>query len=99
MPATNIKELFSYRLNVLANLSSSVAALQNRRRFGLSRMGWRIVGLLACVAPMTLNRLALETHLDKASASRLVADLLSRRLIKRKNDENDGRGISLELSP
>ena len=98
MGVVNIKQLFSYRLNVLANMSSRVAALRNKRRFGLSMLDWRIVGLLASFAPMSLNRLALEANLDKSRASRVIADLISRGLIKRDTDERDGRGIKLELS-
>lgn len=98
MSVVTIKQLFSYRLNVLANMSSRVAALRNKRRFGLSILDWRIVGLLACFAPMSLNRLALEANLDKSRASRAIADLISRGLIKRNIDKNDARGIRLDLS-
>jgi len=94
----NIKRLMSYRLNALANVSSRIAALRNKRRFGLSMLDWRIVGLLASFAPMSLNKLALEANLDKSRVSRAIADLISRGLIKRSVDENDGRGISLQLS-
>jgi len=98
VPPVNIKQLLSYRLNVLANMSSRIAALRNKRRFGLSMLDWRIIGLLACFAPMSLNRLALEANLDKSRASRAISDLISRGLIKRNVDKNDARGIRLELS-
>ena len=61
-------------------------------------LDWRIVGLLASFAPMSLNKLAQEANLDKSRVSRAIADLISRGLIKRSVDKNDGRGISLQLS-
>ena len=98
MRQVNIKQLFTYRLNVLANMSSRIAALRNKREFGLSMLDWRMIALLASYAPLSLNRLAQEANLDKGRVSRAIADLIARGLIKRSVDEKDGRGIKLKLS-
>lgn len=95
---TNIKELFSYRLNRLAFLSSAIAETLNQRHFGLDKQTWRILGLLGAFQPMSLKGLAKEANLDKSRASKAVTALTQRGLVERRADENDGRGIQLSLS-
>jgi DNA-binding MarR family transcriptional regulator len=95
---TQLKALFSYRLNRLAFVSSRLAAAVNESRYEMGPRDWRIIALLAAEAPMSLNTLARESNIDKGQASRTVADLIERKLIKRSADEQDGRGISLDLT-
>ena len=97
-PAANLKELFSFRLNVLAHLSSKLAAHVNREDFGLDPREWRIVALLGAFAPLSLLTLAREVDIDKSQASRMVSELTERGLLKRNVDENDGRGVQLTLT-
>ncbi len=94
----NIKELFSYRLNRLAFLSSTLAESINQDLFGLDKQSWRFIGLLAAYAPMSLKTLAKEANIDKSRASKAVASLSERGLIQRKNSDSDGRSIQLSLS-
>lgn len=94
----NIKELFSYRLNRLAFLSSTLAESINQDLFGLDKQSWRFIGLLAAYAPMSLKTLAKEANIDKSRASKAVASLSERGLIQRKNSDRDGRSIQLSLS-
>jgi len=94
----NIKELFSYRLNRLAFLSSTLAESINQDLFGLDKQSWRFIGLLAAFAPMSLKTLAKEANIDKSRASKAVASLSERGLIRRKSSDSDGRSIQLSLS-
>lgn len=94
----NLKELFSYRLNRLAEVSSQIGARANLTRYELGSRDWRIIGLLGAFAPMSLNALAQEAGIDKSQASRSVSDLIARGYIKREVDAEDGRGVSLGLS-
>jgi len=48
--------------------------------------------------PMSLNELASYLNLEKSSVSRLVRKLLDDRLIKRSEDPDDCRKISLEVT-
>lgn len=96
---TNLKELFSFRLNVLAHLSSKIAALVNEQEFGLDSREWRIIGLLGAFSPFSLQTLAREVNVDKSQASRIVSGLIDRGLLQRGADENDGRGVQLSLTP
>ena len=94
----NLKELFSYRLNRLAHVSSRIASTVNESQFGLGPRDWRIIGLLGAFAPLSLNELAHEANLDKSQASRSVSDLIERGYVNRGTDATDGRGIQLSLT-
>ncbi len=94
----NIKDLFSYRLNRLAFLSSTLAESINQDLFDLDKQGWRFIGLLAAFQPMSLKTLAKEANIDKSRASKAVANLTERGLIRRRADDTDGRSIQLSLS-
>jgi DNA-binding MarR family transcriptional regulator len=96
---TNLKELFSFRLNMLAHMSSKIAALINEREFELDSREWRIIGLLGAFSPFSLQALAREVNVDKSQASRIVAGLIQRGILQRGADETDGRGVQLSLSP
>jgi DNA-binding MarR family transcriptional regulator len=96
---SNLKELFSFRLNVLAHMSSKIAALVNEREFEIDSREWRIIGLLGAFSPYSLQALAREVNVDKSQASRIVAGLIEREILQRGADENDGRGVQLSLTP
>lgn len=97
-PPANLKELFSFRLNVLAHRSSKIAALVNEQEFELDSREWRIIGLLGAFSPLSLQALAREVDVDKSQASRIVSGLIQRELLNRETDENDGRGVQLSLT-
>lgn len=97
-PPTNLKELFSFRLNRLAHMSSKIAALVNEQEFELDSREWRIIGLLGAFSPFSLQALAREVNVDKSQASRIVSSMIQRDLLQRGTDENDGRGVQLSLT-
>ncbi len=94
----NLKELFSFRLNLLAHRSSRIAALVNETEFNLDSREWRIIGLLGAFSPFSLQALAQEVNVDKSQASRIVSGLIERGIIQRGADESDGRGVQLSLT-
>jgi len=93
-----LKELFSYRLNRLAYVSSRIAAGLNESRYGVGPREWRIIALLGAAPDMSLNAVAREANIDKSQASRTVSELIERGLILRSADSQDGRGVSLDLT-
>jgi len=93
-----LKELFSYRLNRLAYVSSRIAAGLNESRYGVGPREWRILALLGAAPNMSLNALAREANIDKSQASRTVSDLIDRGLIERCADAQDARGVNLDLT-
>ena len=96
---TEIRDLLSYRLHVVANLLSRGAELRYRREFGVSLWEWRSVALLGgAEQPLSLNELARSAGIHKSQMSRVVSSLAKRGLVLRKADSADGRGVRLELS-
>jgi len=75
---TALKELFSYRLNRLAYVSSRIAAGLNESRYGVGPREWRIIALLGAAPDMSLNAVAREANIDKSQASRTVSELIER---------------------
>ena len=98
MSARHLKDLLTYRINWLANLSSNIASRQNAREFNLGPIDWRVIGLLAEFAPLSLQSLAKEVDVDKSQASRLVASLIERGWVQRNTSEEDARGVELSLT-
>ena len=96
---TEIRDLLSYRLHVVANLLSSGAELRYRREFGVSLWEWRTLALLGATAePLSLNDLAHSAGIHKSQMSRVVSGLARRRLVRRAADPVDGRGVHIALS-
>lgn len=97
---TEIRDLLSYRLHVVANLLSRGAELRYRREFGVSLWEWRTLALLgAASAPLSLGDLAHAAGIHKSQMSRVVSGLTERRLLRRAADPVDGRGVHIGLSP
>ncbi len=93
-----IRDLISYRLHVLANLSARWAEVRYQRRFGLKLLEWRAMALLGGYDPQSLNELAKGAGLDKSYASRTVAGLIARKLVSSTRDDRDARGKLFELT-
>ncbi len=97
-PSGGIRDLISYRLHVLANLSARWAEQRYQDRFGLRLLEWRALALLGGEAPLSLNELARGAGLEKSYASRTVAGLIERGLIASQADDRDGRGKQFTLT-
>ena len=76
---TEIRDLLSYRVHVVANLLSRGAELRYRREFGVSLWEWRTIALLgASDEPLSLGHLARAAGIDKSQMSRVVSGLAKR---------------------
>jgi len=95
---TPIEELISHRIITLANLLRRSASLRYRRMFGLALIEWRIIAVLGSTRPVSLNELARRLGLGKSQMSRGVAGLVRQRLISRRANARDNRGIALALT-
>ena len=96
---TEIRDLLSYRVHVVANLLSRGAELRYRREFGVSLWEWRTIALLgAADEALSLGHLARAAGIDKSQMSRVVSGLARRRLVLREAQPGDGRGVRLTLS-
>ena len=95
---TEIKDLISYQVHMVANLLSRGAELRYRREFGVSLWEWRTVALLGAAEPQSLGDLARAAGIDKSQMSRVVSGLTKRKLVMRATNDEDGRGVQLRLS-
>ena len=95
---TEIKDLISYQVHMVANLLSRGAELRYRREFGVSLWEWRTIALLgAADEPHSLGDLARAAGIDKSQMSRVVSGLTKRKLVMRAANDEDGRGVQLRL--
>lgn len=96
---TEIRDLLSYRVHMVANLLSRGAELRYRRQFGVSLWEWRTIALLgASEEALSLGHLARAAGIDKSQMSRVVSGLAKRRLVLREAHPGDGRGVHLTLT-
>jgi DNA-binding MarR family transcriptional regulator len=96
---TEIRDLLSYRVHMVANLLSRGAELRYRREFGVSLWEWRTIALLgAADEALSLGHLARAAGIDKSQMSRVVSGLAKRRLVLREAHPGDGRGVHLTLT-
>jgi DNA-binding MarR family transcriptional regulator len=96
---TEIRDLLSYRLHVVANLLSRGAELRYRREFGVSLWEWRTLALLGAVSEaLSLSHLAHAAGVHKSQMSRVVSGLARRGLVRRAADPADARGVRIALS-
>ena len=96
---TEIRDLLSFRVHMVANLLSRGAELRYRREFGVSLWEWRTIALLgASDAALSLGHLARSAGIDKSQMSRVVSGLAKRRLVLREAHPGDGRGVHLTLT-
>ncbi|MEO8136979.1 MAG: MarR family winged helix-turn-helix transcriptional regulator, partial [Betaproteobacteria bacterium] len=93
-----IKQLISYRLHVLANLSARWAEARYQSRFRLKLLEWRAMALLGGYAPQSLTEVARGAGLEKSYASRTVTGLIKRGLVTSAPDDRDGRGKRFALT-
>lgn len=91
-----IDHLLSYRMSRVANTMSRSAALRYRRDFDVTLAEWRTLALLGAKAPLTVNKLAKLSALDKGQMSRVISKLSERGLILR--EYGAGRTTQLTLT-
>ncbi len=97
IPAT-VDELLNYRLASLLANSGAMTTRLCEGRYGITRREWRLVALLADYGAMSPSVLAERAHLERARVSRLVTDLVGKKLVLRVHASSDRRRASLELT-
>lgn len=95
----DIRDLFSFQLQRLAGLSTRIAALSIRPKFGVTAREWRAIAVLSYLGEAPLQELARQSGLLKSQMSRTVSGLIDRGLIRRNANPEDGRSILLRLTP
>ncbi|TPN85616.1 MarR family transcriptional regulator [Mesorhizobium sp. CU2] len=97
--APDIRDLFSFELQRLAGLSTRIATLSIRPKYGLTAREWRALAVLRYLGTVPLQELAKHSGLLKSQMSRTVSGLIDRGYIQKAANPEDGRSILLRLSP
>lgn len=98
-PDADIRDLFSFELQRLAGLSTRIAALSIRPKYGVTAREWRALAVLKYLGKVPLQELAKHSGLLKSQMSRTVSALIDRGFIEKTANPEDGRSILLCLSP
>lgn len=69
------------------------------RHFDMGIRQWRIIHILGCDGPSTINEVAARIAMDQGGTSRSIVKLEKSGLIIRKSDEGDRRLSRITLSP
>jgi DNA-binding MarR family transcriptional regulator len=93
----NFHQLASLRVELLARQSRRHADADYRRTIGLGVLQCRVIGMVGSQGPLTLRELCAGTDIEKTYASRLVAKLAARGLLK-KSPEADQRSFVIALT-
>jgi DNA-binding MarR family transcriptional regulator len=94
----DIRDLFSFQLQRLAGLSTRIAALSIRPKYGVTPREWRVLAVLNYLGEVPLQELAKHSGLLKSQMSRTVSAMIDRGLIAKTANPEDGRSILLTLS-
>lgn len=97
-PDGDIRDLFSFELQRLAGLSTRIAALSIRPRYGITAREWRALAVLKYLGKVPLQELAKHSGLLKSQMSRTVSAMIERGHIEKTANPGDGRSILLCLS-
>lgn len=95
----DIRDLFSFQLQRLAGLSTRIAALSIRPKYGITPREWRVLAVLKYLGEVPLQELAKHSGLLKSQMSRTVSTMIDRGYIAKTANPEDGRSILLTLSP
>ncbi|PSS60120.1 hypothetical protein C6558_34570 [Ensifer sp. NM-2] len=95
----DIRDLFSFQLQRLAGLSTRIAALSIRPKYGITPREWRVLAVLKYLGEVPLQELAKHSGLLKSQMSRTVSAMIERGYITKTANPQDGRSILLTLSP
>lgn len=99
LPGDSIEGLFTYHLQILANVSTRIALLSIRPEFGLNIMQWRTLANLDRLGEASLQSVARASGVLTSQMSRTVSQLAARGLVAKKANPADARSRSIHLTP
>jgi len=95
----SLDEVLTYRISMLELLLSRVVGAVYSDQFGLSTQEWRVLAAVAVWGPIEAIQVSRWATVDKAAVSRAVRGLIGKNLLRRSLHDQDGRKITLELTP
>ena len=88
----------TYRLHLLHKVSDHESHQAYLQGLGLSLSEARCLATIGSFQPMSVMDLADKGNVNKGQASRAAQSLVDRGWIEKKNNPNDGRGVTLLLT-
>ncbi|MBE3637608.1 MarR family winged helix-turn-helix transcriptional regulator [Mangrovicoccus algicola] len=98
---TEILDLDTYApflVNALGGAWQRLSSADYRKRFGIGMVEWRVMAMLAIEPGITAARICQVIRMDKAAASRALADLDGKGHLEFEADESDPRKRRWRLS-
>jgi DNA-binding MarR family transcriptional regulator len=95
----SLDEVLTYRISMLELLLSRAVGAVYSDHFGLNTHEWRVLAAVAVWGPIEAIQVSRWATVDKAAVSRAVRGLIRRELLRRSLHDQDGRKITLELTP
>jgi len=87
----DLEDLLTYRISSIYSRLSVGTAMELSKPFNLVLREWRVMAMLARHEPLSASELVARSPLDKASASRAIANLTRRKLVSVSASEDDAR--------
>lgn len=88
-----LEEFLPYQLNVVSSLVSQALSRIYSRRYRIGVPEWRVLVTLGQFGVMTGKAIGAHTHMHKTKVSRAVAILERRKLLARRANREDMRGV------
>lgn len=93
-----LERSLTYRLHLLHKVSDHDSHRAYLTRLGLSLSEARCLATIGSFQPMSVMDLADKGNLNKGQASRAAQILVDKGWIEKKNNPEDGRGVTLSLT-
>jgi DNA-binding MarR family transcriptional regulator len=95
---SNIESVFTYHLQILANISTRIALLSIKPKFGLNIMQWRVLANIDRLEVATIQDLARASGVLVSQVSRTISGLDAKGLVKKRTNPKDGRSRAVSLT-
>jgi DNA-binding MarR family transcriptional regulator len=92
------EDFVASKVITLATLIRRASSIRFQRMFGLALMEWRLLIRIGASGPLSLNELAAHVGIGKSQTSRVVTNLVQRKLVMRKRNSDYGREVELSLT-
>ncbi len=93
----NLENFLPYKLSLVSNTVSHALA-KNYAKHGISRTQWRILAVLGGGKEMTAGVISQKTLMDKTTISRAASQLISKKFVRRRASQSDGRASPMVLT-
>jgi DNA-binding MarR family transcriptional regulator len=72
---------------------------QRLRKSGINLTRWRVLSVLKAYGPLSIGQIATATAMEQPTLSRVVDQLVSEKLVTRRNSQTDSRFVHASLTP